>query len=258
MGGSQLRGARSDQTTRPVKSNPGEEATTNHGWEHPGKDREEVNQNSNHGENWKTQPSWEPQTFPRGTAPTGSDCNTDRSRGGRKANSQIETAQKRLNSTGTEWIRHIRPGERKRSPGADPSDDPPTRKRDEWKASTRTEGDSKAPSAITATSTCCKAGARGKHTRNIVTTLGSVRGEEKSLEPAPGNRPKERMGPQDTCLPCPPLPEQRQGNPKAERGNNPMGRSPPAPCPLTPEWLRPQRERKREKTGGKLPSRRTN
>ena len=35
----------------------------------PGKDREEVNQNSIQGENWKTQPSWELQKFPRGTAP---------------------------------------------------------------------------------------------------------------------------------------------------------------------------------------------
>ena len=96
-------------------------------------------------------------------------------------------------------MRHIRPGEKKRSPGADPSDDPPTRKRDEWKARTRTEGDSKAPSASTATSTCRKAGAQGKHTRNVVTTPGSVRGEEKSLEQAPGNRPEERMGPQDTA-----------------------------------------------------------
>ena len=33
---------------------------------------------------------------------TGSDSNTDRSRGVRKANSQTETAQKRLNSTRTE------------------------------------------------------------------------------------------------------------------------------------------------------------
>ena len=33
---------------------------------------------------------------------TGSDRNTDRSRGGRKTNSPIETVQKRLNSTGTE------------------------------------------------------------------------------------------------------------------------------------------------------------
>ena len=33
---------------------------------------------------------------------TGSDSNTDRTRGGRKANSPVETAQKRLNSTKTE------------------------------------------------------------------------------------------------------------------------------------------------------------
>ena len=33
---------------------------------------------------------------------TGSDSNTDRSRGGRKATSPIETVQKRLNPTGTE------------------------------------------------------------------------------------------------------------------------------------------------------------
>ena len=68
-----------------------------------------------------------------------------------------------------------------------------------WKASTRTEGDSKAPSTSTATSTCRKAGARGKHTGNVITTPGSVRGEEKRLEQAPGNRPEERMGPQDTA-----------------------------------------------------------
>ena len=108
-------------------------------------------------------------------------------------------------------MRHIRPGERKRSPGADPSDDPPTRKRDEGKASTRTEGDSKAPSASTATSTCCKAGARSKHTRNVVTTPGSIRGEEKCLEQATGNRPKEWMGPQDTAS----LARHRQGGGRA-------------------------------------------
>ena len=34
---------------------------------------------------------------------------------------------------------------------------------------------------------------------NVVTTPGSIRGEEKSLEQAPGNRPEERMGPQDTA-----------------------------------------------------------
>ena len=67
--------------------------------------------------------------------------------------------------------------------------------RDDWKAKTRTEGDSKAPSASIASSTCRKAGAQGKHTRNVVTTPGSVRGEEKSLEREQGKRPEEQ-----TCL----------------------------------------------------------
>ena len=96
-------------------------------------------------------------------------------------------------------MRHIRPGERKRSPAVDSSDDPLTRKRDEWKARTRTEGDSKASSASIATSTCRKAGARGKHTRNVVTTPGSVRGEEKSLKQVRVNRPEERMSPRDSA-----------------------------------------------------------
>ena len=53
--------------------------------------------------------------------------------------------------------------------------------RDDWKVRTRTEGDSKAPSASIASSTSRKAGARGKHTRSIATTPGSIRVEEKSL-----------------------------------------------------------------------------
>ena len=61
------------------------------------------------------------------------------------------------------------------------------------------EGDLKAPSASIASSTCRKAGARGKHTRNVVTTPGSVRGEEKSMEQAQGNRPEERTSPQDSA-----------------------------------------------------------
>ena len=44
--------------------------------------------------------------------------------------------------------------------------------RDDWKARTRTEGDSKAPSASRASSTCRKARARGKHTRNVVNNTG--------------------------------------------------------------------------------------
>ena len=53
--------------------------------------------------------------------------------------------------------------------------------KDDWKARTRTEGDSKAPSASIASSTCRKAGARGKHTRNIVNGTGKrKRGREES------------------------------------------------------------------------------
>ena len=99
----------------------------------------------------------------------------------------------------------------------------------------RTEGDSKAPSASIATRTCRKAGARDKHTGNVKTTPGSVRGEEERLEQAPVNRPEERMGPQDSAsLVC----HHQSGGratPKAERGNNPMGRTSPAPRPLTLE-----------------------
>ena len=82
-------------------------------------------------------------------------------------------------------MRHNRPGERKRTLAATPSNDPSTRERDEWKARTRIEGDSKAPSASIASSTCRKAGARGKHTRSVI-------GEEKSLEQGQVNRPEER------------------------------------------------------------------
>ena len=94
-------------------------------------------------------------------------------------------------------MRHNRPGERKRSPAANPSDDPSTSERDEWEARIRIEGDSKAPSTSIASSTCRKAGARGKHTRNVVTTPGSVRGEEKSPEQVQGNHPEERTSLQD-------------------------------------------------------------
>ena len=92
-------------------------------------------------------------------------------------------------------MRHIRPVESKRTPGADPSERPSHKEERRMESQHWPEGDSKAPSASTATSTCRKAGARGKHTGNVVTTPGSVRGEEKSLEQAPSNRPVERMGP---------------------------------------------------------------
>ena len=197
QGSFQLRGARSDQATRPVKSHPGEGGPDQTRVRTPRKGQEQSQTELNHGENWKTQPSREPQKFPRGKAPLDPTVNRQNQRRKKIPLPGRDSAEATdLNRNGVN--EHIRPGERKRSPGADPSDDPSTRKRDEWKASTRTKGDSKAPSASIATSTCRKAGARGKHTGNVITTPGSVRGEEERLEQAPGNRSEERMGPQDT------------------------------------------------------------
>ena len=81
--------------------------------------------------------------------------------------------------------------------------------RDDWKARTRTEGDSKAPSASIASSTCRRAGAQGKHTRNIVNDTGERKrgreetwkgtGDEKSLGREQGNRPEERICLQDSA-----------------------------------------------------------
>ena len=164
----------------------------------PRKEQEQSQTELNHGENWKTQPLREPPKASSRKGATGSDSKpTDQRRTKSPLPSRDRAEATDLNRNGVN--EHIRPGERKRSPGADPSDDPSTRKRDEWKASTRTEGDSKVPSASIATSTCRKAGARGKHTGNVITTPGSVRGEEERLEQAPGNRPEERMGPQDSA-----------------------------------------------------------
>ena len=73
-------------------------------------------------------------------------------------------------------------------------------------------------------------------------TPGSVRGEEKSLEQAPVNRPEERMSLQDTVSSA----RYRKCGGRAKR-NNPMGRPIPGPFPSTSEWLRPQRKMKKEK-----------
>ena len=149
-------------------------------------------------------------------------------------------------------MRHIRPGERKRSPVADPSDNPPTRKRDEWKARTRTEGDSKAPSASIATSTCRKAGARGKHTRTVVTTPGSLRGEEKSLEQAPVNRPEERMSPQDTAS----LAHHRQSGGRATpklKEEQPDGKIPSSSLSINPGVTKTPKEKEKGKNGRQAP-----
>ena len=175
LGGLQLRGARSDQTgeVKPGRGRPDQSRVRT-----PRKGQEQSQTELNHEENWKTQPSREPQKCPRGTAPLDPTVNQQIQRRKKSQLPGRDSAEATdLNRNGVN--EHIRQRERKRSPGADPSDDPSTRKRDEWKASTRTEGDSKAPSASIATSTCRKAGARGKHTGNVITTPGSVRGEEK-------------------------------------------------------------------------------
>ena len=139
----------------------------------PRKGQEQSQTELHHGENWKTQPSREPPKVSSRKGATGSDSKpTDQRRKKSPLSSRDSTEATDLNRMNVN--EHIRPGERKRSPGADPSDDPSTRKRDEWKVSTRTEGDSKAPSASIATSTCRKAGARSKHTGNVKTTPGSI------------------------------------------------------------------------------------
>ena len=97
-----------------------------------------------------------------------------------------------------------------------------------------TEGDSKAPSASMAASICRKAGARGKHTRNIVTTPGNARGEEKSLEQDQSTVPKNGWA-RKTLPPMPATASAEAGQPQSWKRNNPMGRPLPAPFPTSPE-----------------------
>ena len=70
----------------------------------------------------------------------------------------------------TNGVSETQPSRGAQTLAANPSDDPSTKERDEWKARTKIEGDSKAPSASTASSTCRKAGAWGKHIPSVVTT----------------------------------------------------------------------------------------
>ena len=90
--------------------------------------------------------------------------------------------------------------------------------RDNWKARTRTEGNSKAPSASIPSSTCRKAGARGKHTRNVVNDTGErKRGREESQK-GQGNRPEERTCLQDTAPIARHCQCEGRATPQAERG----------------------------------------
>ena len=153
--------------------------------------------------------------------------------------------------------KHSRPGERKRSPGADPSDDPSTRKRDEWKASTRTEGDSTEPSASKATRTCRKAGARDKHTGDVETTPCSARGEEDRSKQAPGKRPEERMGRLDSTIQT--RDRQSGGRPPSRKlQEETTRRGEPLQKPDQEPWSdNDSKVKGKGKMGGKPPSRRT-
>ena len=244
QGGFQLRGARSDQATSShtrEREDPDQTRVRT-----PRKGQEQSQTELNHGENWKTQPSREPSKVSSRKGATGSDSKpTDQRRKKSPLPSRDSAEATDLNRNGVN--EHIRPGERKRSPGVDPSDDPPTRKRDEWKASTRTEGDSKVPSASIATSTCRKAGARGKHTENVITTPGSVRGEEERLEQAPGNRPEERMGPQDSAFLVCHRQSGGRATPKAEKRKQPDGKNPSSSPSINPGVTTTPKEKERDK-----------
>ena len=110
-----------------------------------------------------------------------------------------EIAPKRLISTENGVNKHSRAGERNdHQELTHQTTLPPGR--DEWKASTRTEGDSTEPSVSMATRTCRKAGARDKHTGDAETTPCSARGEEERFEQAPGKRPEERTGLLDSAI----------------------------------------------------------
>ena len=130
QGGFQLRGARSDQATRPVQSHPREGGTR----PNPGENTQErtgtKSQNSTMERTGRPNPHGSPQKLPRGKVPLDP---ADQRRKKSPLPSRDSAEATDLNRNGVN--EHIRPGERKRTPGADPSDDPSTRKRDEWKAS---------------------------------------------------------------------------------------------------------------------------
>ena len=130
---------RSNQTTRPAKSKPMRGSHDNPGRERPGEDREEVNSTRSRERTERPHPHGNLNRFLEERRHWLRQKSTDRPRGARKANPKSEIVHKRLNSTRTEWVRHNRPGERERTLAANPSDDPSTKERDEWKARTRIE-----------------------------------------------------------------------------------------------------------------------
>ena len=179
LGGFLLRGARINQSTRPAKSKPVRGSHDNPGAKTLGKTEKKSTVRNPERE-------LEDLTF-MGTSiissrngATGPDSNPPSGPG------EQEKPTLRLRQHRSDWPHHER-SERDTSVQVRGNDHRlPTHQttlplgRDDWKARIRTEGDSKAPSASIASSTCRNAGVRGKQTWNVVTTPGSVRGEEKS------------------------------------------------------------------------------
>ena len=88
-------------------------------------------------------------------------------------------------------------------------------------------------------------------------TPGSVRAEEERLEQAPGNRPEERMGPQDTAsLAC----HRQSGGRATQKLKEETTRwEEPLQLPVPEPWSDNDSKGKgKGKMGGKLPSCRTN
>ena len=111
LGGDQLCGARSNQTTRPGKSKPMRGSHDNPGKERPGEDREEVNSTRSKERTERPHPHGNLNSFLEERRHWIRQKSTVRPRGARKANPKSEIAHKRLNSTRTEWVRHNRSGE---------------------------------------------------------------------------------------------------------------------------------------------------
>ena len=101
-GRSQVRGARSNQTTRPAKLKPMRGSHDNPGRERPGEDREAVNSTRSRERTERPHPHGNLNSFLEELRHWIRQKSTVRPRGARTANPKNEIAHKRLNSTRTE------------------------------------------------------------------------------------------------------------------------------------------------------------
>ena len=126
--------------------------------------------------------------------------------------------------------------------------------RDNGRARTRTEGDSKAPSVSTASSTCHKAGAQGKHTRNVVNDTGERKRRREESRKEQGTRPEERTCLQDSASNARYRQCGDRATPQAERGTTQRE----VPSQIHFQYPRSDDDPKgkgKRKRGAKLPSR---